>query len=80
MQKNTIFGNSILPIAGLYTEDQYVMFTCAPADSISHIHNRMPANLDDDAVGEWLNPDNEYSDLMRLLQPYGGQLEWSEAA
>ena len=78
--KTNIFGKSMLPIAGLYSEDQYVMFTCVPAESISHFHNRMPAILDEDAVGDWLNPNNEYSDLRVLLKPYGSQLDWSEAA
>ena len=78
--QTNIFGKSMLPIAGLYSEDQYVMFTCAPAEAISHIHNRMPVILDDDAVNEWLEPENDYSDLRELLHPYGGQLEWSEAA
>jgi putative SOS response-associated peptidase YedK len=40
----------------------------------------MPVILDDDAIKEWLKPENDYSDLRALLQPYGGQLDWSEAA
>ena len=78
--KTNIFGKSMLPIAGLCNEEQYVMFTCAPAEAISHIHNRMPVILEEDAVSEWLKPENDYSDLRMLLQPYGGQLEWNEAA
>ena len=43
------------------------MFTCAPAEEISHIHNRMPVILDDDAVNEWLKPDTDYADLREAL-------------
>ena len=78
--KTNIFGKSMLPIAGLFTEDQYVMFTCAPTEAISHIHKRMPVILDDHAVNEWLKPENDYSDLREMLVPFGGQLDWAEAA
>ena len=67
-------------IAGLYTEDQYVMFTCVPAEAIAHIHHRMPVILNDDAIYDWLNPDNNYADIKTLLYPYTGPLEWNQAA
>ena len=77
--KTNIFGKSMFSIAGLYTEDQYVMFTCAPAEAIAHIHHRMPAILGDDGVNDWLNPDNDYADIKILLHPFYGPLEWDQA-
>ena len=77
--KANIFGKSIFSIAGLYTEDQYVLFTCSSTEVIAHIHHRMPVILDDNAVQDWLNPGNDYSDVKNLLHPYCGSLEWVQA-
>ena len=76
--KTRIFGESMFSIAGLYTRDHYVMFTCAPAEGIAHIHHRMPVILDDQSIDDWLNPYNEFSDIKTLLQPFGGLLEWDQ--
>ena len=78
--RTNIFGKSMFSIAGLYTEHQYVMFTCASAAAIEHIHHRMPAILDEDSVNDWLNPDNDYADIKSLLQPFRGLLEWELGA
>ena len=78
--KTNIFGKSMFSIAGLYTEDQYVMFTCVPAEAIARIHHRMPMILNDDAIYDWLNPDNDYADIKTLLYPYSGPLEWNQEA
>ncbi len=67
-------------IAGLYTNDHYVMFTSAPAEGIAHIHHRMPAILNDQSIDDWLNPGNEFSDIKTLLQPFDGLLEWDQTA
>ena len=76
--KTRIFGESMFSIAGLYTNDHYVMFTCAPAERIAHIHHRMPVILDDQSIDDWLNPFNEFSDIKTLLRPFGGLLEWDQ--
>jgi putative SOS response-associated peptidase YedK len=45
--------------------------TTQPADSIAHLHDRMPVILPPEAHGEWLDPGNEDVErLDRLLVPY----------
>ena len=66
-------------IAGLYTEDHYIMFTCSAAESIKHIHHRMPAILQDGEIRDWLNPHTNYVDVKSLLCPFSGPLEWEHA-
>ena len=78
--KTRIFGESMFSIAGLYTNDHYVMFTSAPAEGIAHIHHRMPAILNDQSIHDWLNPDNKFSEIKTLLQPFDGLLEWDQTA
>ena len=77
--KTNIFGKSMFSIAGLYTENQYIMFTCSAAESIKHIHHRMPAILQDDEIRDWLNPNTNYVDVKSLLCPISGPLEWEHA-
>jgi putative SOS response-associated peptidase YedK len=68
--KTKIATDDILPIAGLLTENTFVIFTCAPSPAISHIHDRMPVILAEDAVSDWLNPDFDFADLRPSMIPY----------
>jgi putative SOS response-associated peptidase YedK len=46
------------------------IITTVPADSIAHIHDRMPVIVPADAYGTWLDPANDdLTDLDRLLVP-----------
>ena len=46
------------------------IITTVPADSISHLHHRMPVILPADAYGQWLDSTNDdVSELDRLLVP-----------
>lgn len=53
------------------------IITTEAADSVAHIHNRMPAlaEVDSDQLDLWLDPEFEdYQHLQSLLTPYGGEL------
>ena len=78
--KTKIYGRSIFLIAGLYTAEQYVMFTCPAAEAVAHIHNRMPVILGNGEVSDWLDPGKGFANVKTLLHPFSGSLEWKEIA
>lgn len=65
-------------MAGLRSDDRFVMLTCSPAGPIAHIHSRMPVLLDASHEKDWLNPDYSFEDLAPLLQPYAGDFTTEE--
>ena len=64
--------DELFAFAGFADDERFVMLTCAPADKISHIHNRMPVILPADAEDAWLDPDTPFTDLEGVLVPYNG--------
>ena len=78
--KMRIGGTEPLAFAGLYTDETFVMFTCAAAPSVAPIHHRMPALLDADGIDAWLNPDADYDDLRPLLTPWMRPLTATDAS
>lgn len=71
-------GSSLFVMAGLRSNDRFVILTCSPAEPISNIHSRMPVILDAAHAKEWLNPDYSFEDLAPLLQPYAGDFTTEE--
>jgi len=65
-------------MAGLRSNNRFVILTSAPASPIAHIHSRMPVILNQDGEQAWLNPVLSFGDLSALLQPYAGDLETVE--
>lgn len=65
-------------MAGLRSDNRFVILTCCPADSIAHIHTRMPVILDQAAEQEWLNPDRTFEEVSPMLVPYAGAFELEE--
>lgn len=69
--------------AGLWQEEKdaegntvphCVIITTEPNDLVSDVHNRMPAILTKETENEWLNPDIETDEALRLLRPYKDSL------
>ena len=62
LDKKNIFG-----FAGLHNNKNFTIITCAPHDSIKHIHNRMPVILNDLSTQEWLSKSlslRQYSEIL----------------
>lgn len=80
----SIPGRPLLAMPGLWEGWQrpdgtwlqtYTMATCAPADSIAYIHDRMPVVLPtDEAEARWLDPAASPDALQALLVPYAGPI------
>ncbi|MCH8494683.1 MAG: SOS response-associated peptidase [Balneolales bacterium] len=71
--------DAIMPFAGIYDrwkspngEDvfSYSIITTSAAESIRHIHERMPVILRRDDVRTWLNPATEQNTLLNLMCPF----------
>lgn len=62
----------LLGFAGLIDDEgRFTLITCAPAASVAHIHDRMPAILPDPAAeAAWLDPARPFTDVATLLGPY----------
>lgn len=74
-------GGEPFAFAGLWERwqkgDDAPLFTCtilttSPADSIAHIHDRMPVMLRPDQYDMWLADDADPEILKSLLRPYDG--------
>lgn len=67
----------VFAMAGLTDGERFTVVTCAPAESVAHIHNRMPAILTTDALERWLSP-APFADVRDVLAPYAGALDAEE--
>ena len=74
----------LLPMAGLWDEwvDKqgkkwltYTVITTDPSNQINHIHNRMPAILDNPEMDLWINFDCPPNEALTCLKPYEKLLE-----
>ncbi len=68
-------------MAGLWDARQgrFVIVTCAPAESVAHVHSRMPVILPDvDAEARWLDPRLPFPEVAGLLTPYRAPLVCTE--
>ena len=75
----------ILPMAGLWDKwldenekewNTYTVITTEPAESISHIHNRMPVILNKSHIDCWINSDYPPNEAIEYLKPYDNPLEF----
>ena len=66
------YDNDLMAFAGLmdFKHKQFVIITCPPIDTISHIHHRMPVILDPDREKHWVRPMTEIPHALSLLKPY----------
>lgn len=71
-------GSDIFGMAGLRSDDRFVILTCAPSDSIAHIHTRMPVILNQEGEREWLNLDRSFDELAPFLTPYCAGFDTTE--
>ena len=53
----------------------YTVITTEPASRIRHIHNRMPAILDNPEMDLWINSSCPLNDALECLKPYEKPLE-----
>lgn len=65
LDKKNIFG-----FAGLHDNKNFTIITCAPHDSIKHIHNRMPVILTDLSTQEWLSKSLSLRQYSEILIPF----------
>ena len=65
LDKKNIFG-----FAGLHNNKNFTIITCAPHDSIKHIHNRMPVILTDLSTQEWLSKSLSLREYSEILIPF----------
>ena len=77
--------NQILPMAGLWDKwldenekewNTYTIITTEPAESLSHIHNRMPVILDKSHIDYWINCDYPPDEALEYLKPQENPLEF----
>lgn len=83
--KNTLFA-----FAGVYeiwesldkkSKVESVAFATTSAnDVMKPIHSRMPVILQPDDEDVWLHPDAEQENLLKILQPYSGEMEAYEVS
>ena len=57
----------LMAFAGLVSDDAFTVVTCAPSNSIAHIHDRMPVVLDLAAQDAWLSP-RPFAEVKHVLQ------------
>ena len=65
LDKKNIFG-----FAGLHNNKNFTIITCAPHDSIKHIHNRMPVILNDLSTQKWLSKSLSLRQYSEILIPF----------
>ncbi|WP_245881308.1 SOS response-associated peptidase [Thalassospira marina] len=65
--------------AGLENGTDVVIITCAPAGSIAHIHDRMPAIIGPNHLHHWLDAKRPFAAVRHMLGPVpDGILHWEE--
>lgn len=74
-RKNRIHApdDAVFAMAGLTDGERFTIVTCAPADSVAHIHNRMPVILTADTMKTWIGG-APYAEVQGALAPYQGAL------
>ena len=63
-------GSKIMYMAGIYRMEQgkpvFSILTREPAPSIEFIHNRMPVILPPDIIFDWLNPEYNANEILKV--------------
>ena len=78
--KTLIATDEVMPMAGFVTPDACVVLTCAPSQSLTHIHHRMPAILDTADIAAWLDPKMDFAALKPVLKPSQRAFQIADAA
>ncbi len=63
-------GGGLFAFAGLGDGSRFTIVTCGPAESIAHIHDRMPVILGRSAEARWLDPETPFEAMADVLVPY----------
>jgi putative SOS response-associated peptidase YedK len=61
---------SLFSFAGLYDGERFAIITCPPAESISHIHDRMPVIINNESEDLWVKLGNSFETASNVLAPY----------
>lgn len=77
--KNRIWANDndhapLCAFAGLTDGDAFTIVTCAPAQTVAHIHGRMPVILTAEGQIGWPDATIGFVEAARYLGPYTGEL------
>ena len=67
-------GSSVTYLAGLYQLQEYrglnypvfTVLTREPSEELKKIHDRMPMVMPEDAIADWINPDNKAEEVMPM--------------
>lgn len=62
--------DKVFGLAGLYSDDGFVILTTRPSELMRPIHNRMPCILRQDDEETWLSPDSDIDQLIDCLAPF----------
>jgi putative SOS response-associated peptidase YedK len=60
----------LFTFAGLTDGENFTIITCPTAQSISHINNRMPVIIESESEGLWINLENSFETVSKILVPY----------
>lgn len=73
-------GEELFSLAAIYGEDGFAILTTEAGKVMSKIHHREPVILEQDEEEEWLNPDTNPENALKLLDPFRGKLEMWEVS
>jgi putative SOS response-associated peptidase YedK len=67
-------GSDLVYFAGVYEmssqgEMEFAVITLESIEDMTWLHERMPAMLDENEIDDWINPENMYQDVQKLIRP-----------
>ncbi|MBT7943245.1 MAG: SOS response-associated peptidase, partial [Alphaproteobacteria bacterium] len=62
--------DTLFAFAGLTDGERFTIITCPPAPAVAAVHNRMPVILEQQAEGQWINPNASFDVVSGGLIPY----------
>ncbi|WP_096702308.1 SOS response-associated peptidase [Magnetospirillum sp. 15-1] len=65
-------GEPLFALAGLSDGRRVVIVTCAPADDLAAVHDRMPVVLPPEAEAAWIDGARPFDAVAPLLRPHAG--------
>jgi len=77
--------HSFMSLAGLWSQwkneegkiiNSYTVITTDPSSQIEHIHDRMPAIINQEQLDTWLDSTSSKKDILSLLGPYSEALQY----
>lgn len=67
-------GEEVFSLAAIYGDDGFVILTTAASNMMVPIHHREPVVLDRDEEADWVNPDTDPEQALKLLNPFQGKM------